>query len=623
MSAGRTVAVVGVLGTPVVLMLLGVLILGSFMSEDDSSAGSDCGDSSSVVAVSSRTDGLTSSQLANVQSIVDEGKREGVPTRAVLIALAAASQESHFTNYANDGQGGDLAPDQRGIAGSLALPHEAVGSDHGSLGVFQQQWPWWGSMTDLMTPARAASKFYAALLKVVGWQGMTVTEAAQAVQSSAYPDAYADDEAVARDLLGLSSASSGVEAAATSSTCESQADLPGDVVFPLPANSGYRDDHNFGGRGGHWASVHTGDDFSVACGTPVLAVTDGTVVVRTDQSWAGPWLVQVSTGTGQLTTWYAHMRRLTVASGEHVTAGEQIGEVGDLGNATGCHLHLEVHPHGGSIYRDDIDPSAWLKAHVGAAGDAVRSASWTGSSKAFTVATFNTLGSSHTGGKGKEPDMASGPTRTRGVVEVLEKYGVDVVGFQEFQSPQADAFRALARSTYAIWSPPGDTENSIAYRRDRWQVVGTDTVSIPYFNGRARRMPIVQLRDRRTEQVVTFLNVHNPADTRQFPHQGMWRDKAVAREVVAVREIAEQNPVVMTGDLNDRRAAFCALSAAGGLVSSSGGSGAPCQPAKHAGIDWILGSAGVQFSDHTVDRDSLVRETTDHPVVLARALVEQ
>ena len=62
-----------------------------------------------------------------------------------MIALATASQESGFTNYANDGRGSDLAFDQLGIERSLLLPHEAVGTDHGSVGVFQQQWPWWGN----------------------------------------------------------------------------------------------------------------------------------------------------------------------------------------------------------------------------------------------------------------------------------------------------------------------------------------------------------------------------------------------------------------------------------------------------------------------------------------------
>ena len=108
--------------------------------------------------------------------------------------------------------------------------------------------------------------------------------------------------------------------------------------------------------------MHTGTDLAVACGTPVLAATGGTVVIRTDQPWAGPHLVQVSTGTGQLTTWYAHMRAVTVPAGTQVRAGQQIGEVGALGNATGCHLHFEVHPFGGSIYEDDTDPVAWLRA---------------------------------------------------------------------------------------------------------------------------------------------------------------------------------------------------------------------------------------------------------------------
>ncbi|MFC4783710.1 M23 family metallopeptidase [Nocardioides sp. MAHUQ-72] len=134
----------------------------------------------------------------------------------------------------------------------------------------------------------------------------------------------------------------------------------GAISFPLPDGTSFVDQHNFGHRSHHWASVHTGDDFSAGCGTPVLAVTDGTVLVRTDQGWSGRWLVMVSTGPGRLTTWYAHMQALTVAPGQQVQAGQQIGVVGQQGNATGCHLHLEVHPSGGSIYQDDIDPSSWL-----------------------------------------------------------------------------------------------------------------------------------------------------------------------------------------------------------------------------------------------------------------------
>jgi murein DD-endopeptidase MepM/ murein hydrolase activator NlpD len=137
---------------------------------------------------------------------------------------------------------------------------------------------------------------------------------------------------------------------------------PGSVSFPLPPNSGFYDNHNWGEHSAHWASFHTGDDYSVACGTPVLAATAGTIEILTDQAWAGRWLVMVSTGHGKLTTWYAHMEALAVKPGQPVKPGQVIGEVGEGGNATGCHLHFELHPDGGSIYQDTTDPDPWLTA---------------------------------------------------------------------------------------------------------------------------------------------------------------------------------------------------------------------------------------------------------------------
>lgn len=134
----------------------------------------------------------------------------------------------------------------------------------------------------------------------------------------------------------------------------------GTVVFPLPASSPWIDNDNWGSSGSHWSAIHTGDDFSVPCGTPVLAATSGTVQIDTSQGWAGKWLVKVSTGPGRLTTWYAHMQAISVAVGAHVKAGQPIGNVGALGNATGCHLHMEYHPRGGTIYEDSTDPAPWL-----------------------------------------------------------------------------------------------------------------------------------------------------------------------------------------------------------------------------------------------------------------------
>ena len=248
---GAGLLAIGLL-VPVALFIGGVLVVGAMIggfNHDD--GGCDAGSEAGVQAATG-VGGLTSSQLANAGAIIEEGNRLHVPARGIVIALATASQESHFTNYANDGKGGDLISIQHGVEQSLDLPHEAVGTDHGSLGVFQQQWPWWGTMHELMTPATAAAKFYRALLTFPNWQSEPVTIAAQMVQSSAYPNAYADDEAIARQLIGLPKTGT-IPAVATSqatSGCANAGSDPGTVVFPLPRSAPYRDNHNFGGRPG-------------------------------------------------------------------------------------------------------------------------------------------------------------------------------------------------------------------------------------------------------------------------------------------------------------------------------------------------------------------------------------
>ncbi len=169
----------------------------------------------------------------------------------------------------------------------------------------------------------------------------------------------------ARNVLTLSVLADQMQATLADAMKYADQLKPGSVSFPLPPHSGFYDNHNWGQRSAHWASIHTGDDYSVACGTPVLAATAGKIEILTDQAWAGRWLVMVSTGQGGLTTWYAHMEALTVRPGQHVKPGQVIGRVGEAGNATGCHLHFELHPDGGSIYQDTTDPDPWLKA-VGA-----------------------------------------------------------------------------------------------------------------------------------------------------------------------------------------------------------------------------------------------------------------
>src|SRR4051812_9037766 len=125
--------------------------------------------------------GLDATQIANAATITATGIRHSMPDRAIVIALAVALQESKLEN----------------------LPT----GDRDSVGLFQQRpSQGWGTATELQDPRVAANKFYTALLKVKGWQNMRVTEAAQRVQRSAYPEAYqqwADEaEMVVGALLG-------------------------------------------------------------------------------------------------------------------------------------------------------------------------------------------------------------------------------------------------------------------------------------------------------------------------------------------------------------------------------------------------------------------------------------
>ena len=73
---------------------------------------------------------------------------------------------------------------------SLNYPHDGVGSDHDSVGIFQQRPQFWGTVKDCMDATTSAGKFFSALKKVPGWQSIDIGKAAQSVQGSAYPDAY-------------------------------------------------------------------------------------------------------------------------------------------------------------------------------------------------------------------------------------------------------------------------------------------------------------------------------------------------------------------------------------------------------------------------------------------------
>ncbi|WP_116449923.1 hypothetical protein [Blastococcus litoris] len=118
---------------------------------------------------------LTAEQIGNAQTIAQVGRDRGLPDRAIVIALATAQQESRLRN----------------------LDH----GDRDSLGLFQQRpSQGWGSEDQVQDPVYAAGIFYDRLVQVPGWDTGRLTDVAQAVQRSGFPELYQQHEGMAVEL---------------------------------------------------------------------------------------------------------------------------------------------------------------------------------------------------------------------------------------------------------------------------------------------------------------------------------------------------------------------------------------------------------------------------------------
>lgn len=139
-------------------------------------------------------DGLTDLQLAHASAVIAVtksyvrayGASSDYAARAADIAIATCLVESGLRVYANPS-----------VSGSLSLPHDAVGHDHRSVGLFQQQVPGWGTVAGCQGVKSSTRKFLSVLFSH-DWHGRTNGQLAQLVQGSAYPDRYA-----ARDLEAI------------------------------------------------------------------------------------------------------------------------------------------------------------------------------------------------------------------------------------------------------------------------------------------------------------------------------------------------------------------------------------------------------------------------------------
>ena len=393
--------------------------------------------------------------------------------------------------------------------------------------------------------------------------------------------------------------------------------IDGGVVRTPIAKADKRDRRNYGSRRAHGRGRHHGTDFRARCGTPVRAAHSGRAVVLKGRPGQLD-RVGVSTGPRRLTTWYGHLRSVSVRNGAMVGGGRRLGRIGRTHRRSPCFLHFSVHLVGGARDPHAVNPSAWWRLNVGShvsglpPGDRSRGV--------FVASSFNVLGHSHTarGGK-KRRQFAGSRVRMHRTVRMLRSNNVTLVGLQEFQSVQR---RMFLRKTHGwkVYSPRNDPQDSIGWHTSRFRLLKSGVVRVPYFNS-LRPMPIVRLRDRATGRAFVVISVHNPANRGQPRKMGKRRAVAVRRELAAVKRVRRGSglPVVLMGDFNDRSREFYCRMTRHGLKASSGGTrGRDCRPSIGVGIDWVFGTRGIKFHGHQKVLGGLVARTTDHPVVLVR-----
>ncbi|MGL5851343.1 MAG: M23 family metallopeptidase, partial [Phycicoccus sp.] len=273
---------------------------------------------------------LTPDQLATARTIITVGAQLRVPQRGHVVAIATAMQESTLR--------ADLTEAQ---------------SDRDSAGLFQQRRPW-GPLADRTNATKASTMFYTGgqggqpgLLDIDGWQQMTVTRAAQAVQVSAFPDAYARWEPLARSIV-----------AGTSVTCTDAATAVPAGTWTAPLRTGsYQITSDFGPRtcSGPCSTFHKGVDLGAPEGTPVQAAAAGTVIFSGTMGTYGQ-MIEIDHGGG-ITTRHAHLSVRITQTGQTVRGGQTVGEVGNTGRSYGAHLHFEIR-----LGATPINPVPFLRA---------------------------------------------------------------------------------------------------------------------------------------------------------------------------------------------------------------------------------------------------------------------
>lgn len=296
-------------------------------------------------------------QVKNAAIIISVGQDLEISSRGWIIAVATAMQESRLSN----------------------LGHLGAANDHDSLGLFQQRpSSGWGTPDEITDPVYAATKFYEKLQTIEGWENMKLTDAAQRVQISAFPDAYAKHEPLAVEIVDiLTGGGARVSAVSTElGTCASPGELSA-AGWISPTEGAIVSGFQTAER-----PAHNGVDIGAPRGAAVVAASSGTVITAECNASLGGqpyscdvdgspevagcgWYVNIVHAGGYLTRYCHFGSAPLVKMGDSVQAGQIIGHVGSSGRSSGPHLHYEVHLNEDRTAAGAVDPVAFMN-QVGA-----------------------------------------------------------------------------------------------------------------------------------------------------------------------------------------------------------------------------------------------------------------
>jgi len=202
-----------------------------------------------------------------------------------------------------------------------------------------------------LTAAQAQTARDQAATEVAQQADLSTRRQQVAIQTAALEGRVTEQKRVARNKARVAAAAKAKAAAEAAAEAAAQAKMQREGKRWVMPISGATFTSGYGMR---WGRMHWGNDFGTPNGTPLRAMSRGTVTFAGSHGNMGN-LVRITYWDGT-ESFYAHMSSFSSGPGDEVMPGEVVGHSGNTGRSTGPHLHLEIHPGGGEA----VNPAPWL-----------------------------------------------------------------------------------------------------------------------------------------------------------------------------------------------------------------------------------------------------------------------